>query len=70
MKRPLLRAVSRTIGEMPMEPTSEQVIEQAKSLRERFSLLLRESQKTVERSREALARLDDIYRQLNADRHH
>jgi hypothetical protein len=48
--------------------TKNKVIEQAESLRERFLCQLEESQKIVKRSREALAQLDDIYRQISVRR--
>jgi len=48
--------------------TKNKVIEQAESLRERFLRQLEESQKIVKRSREALAQLDDIYRQISVRR--
>jgi hypothetical protein len=52
---------------LPTETTSR-IIENAVTLRQRLSHQLQETRKIVERSREALAQLDDIYRQLTTVR--
>ena len=52
------------------KPTSDDLIERARSLRQRFSLQLEESQKAGDGARQGLAQLDDVQRRMTRDRLH
>jgi hypothetical protein len=65
-----MRAVMFVVSVMSSKTTSEEVIERAENLRERFLLRIEESRKTRDRVRANLAQLADLQHQMTKDMSH
>jgi hypothetical protein len=62
-----MRVVAFVVLVMSSKTASEEVIERAENLRERFLLRIEESRKTRDRVRANLAQLEDLQHQMTKD---